>query len=387
MKPQTWTLADRDRQEFVAEFELGADQLAPDCSLRKRTLRGGLCDGVDLIEINNGRFSVAILPTRGMGLWRAKLGDLELGWNSPARGPVHPAFVPLWEPSGLGWLSGFDELMCRCGLESNGGPVFDESGKLVYPLHGKIANLPAHSVTASYDPTSEEISVTGMIDEARLYHPKLRLTSTVRTRRNQAGLTIVDTVKNLSGEPAELQLLYHTNFGQPLLDAGATVVAPAKTVIPQTQRAAEGANTWNVYSAEQPGFTEQVYFLELVADAKGQTETLLRNAHGNFGASLKFSTKQFPYFTLWKSTQAAADGYVTGLEPAINLPNDRAYEAEQGRVTKLGPYEERSFELELVAHDNAESVAQAERHIRELQGQASTKVFDRPQPGWSQAGG
>ena len=62
------------------------------------------------------------------------------------RGPVHPKFVPLAEPSGVGWLDGFDELLCRCGLVSNGAPEFDERGQLRYGLHGRIANLPARKV-------------------------------------------------------------------------------------------------------------------------------------------------------------------------------------------------------------------------------------------------
>ena len=52
---------------------------------------------------------------------------MELGWKSPVHGPVHPNFVPLNEPSGLGWLDGFDELFVRCGLESNGAPDFDDT--------------------------------------------------------------------------------------------------------------------------------------------------------------------------------------------------------------------------------------------------------------------
>ena len=36
------------------------------------------------------------------------------------------------EPSGLGWLDGFDELLVRCGLESNGAPEFDADGRVVY---------------------------------------------------------------------------------------------------------------------------------------------------------------------------------------------------------------------------------------------------------------
>ncbi|NOY28743.1 MAG: DUF4432 family protein [Planctomycetes bacterium] len=108
-----------------------------------------MSDGVQVIEVDTGRMRLSILPTRGMGIWRAELPDGErLGWKSPVHGPVHPKFVPLTDPSGLGWLDGFDELVVRCGLESNGGPAFDEeNGRLVYPLHGRIANRPAHHVS------------------------------------------------------------------------------------------------------------------------------------------------------------------------------------------------------------------------------------------------
>lgn len=390
MAIKTWTLTDCDHRVYLDELSLGAEELAglaPGANIRKHRLQGGLSEGVDVVQIDNGAFSFAVLPTRGMGLWRARQGALGLGWHSPAKGPVHPAQVNLWEPSGLGWLQGFDELLCRCGLESNGGPVFDKSGKLVYPLHGKVANTPAHCVDLTIDGDIGEISLCGIVDEARLYHQKLRLTSTICTRLGENGLRITDVVKNLSAEPAELQLLYHTNFGRPLLEAGAKVVLPAQSVVPQTPRAAEGASAWDVYGDEQPGFTEQVYFFELLSAPNGETETLLRNAAGDHGVSLRFNRRQLPYFTLWKSTQAAVDGYVTGLEPATNLPNPRDYEARQGRVVKLAGHEERTFELRIEAHTTLASVAAAESRIAALQGGVATQVFDRPRPGWSAEGG
>src|ERR1700740_2851694 len=92
------------------------------CTTTSKALRGGRSDGLELIEIDNGALRVALLPQRGMGIWKAWLGDLELGWRSPVRGPVHPSHVPLFDPNGLGWLEGFDELLCRCGLTSNGAP-------------------------------------------------------------------------------------------------------------------------------------------------------------------------------------------------------------------------------------------------------------------------
>ncbi|HEX3870631.1 MAG TPA: DUF4432 family protein, partial [Pirellulales bacterium] len=174
---KTWTLTDVANDVHVENLHVNAGELGltGSLSIRKRTLHGGLREGVEVVEIDNGALRFTVVPTRGMGLWRAALGPLDVGWQSPVQGPVHPAFVPLFEPSGIGWLSGFDELLVRCGLESNGAPQFTDGGHLQYPLHGRIANLPAHHVEASFDPQSRTLAVTGVVDEARLFGSKLRL--------------------------------------------------------------------------------------------------------------------------------------------------------------------------------------------------------------------
>ena len=54
----------------------------------------------------------------------------------------------------------------RCGLESNGAPEFDdETGRLKYPLHGRIANKPAQSVVVTVDDETGEVAVTGVVSE------------------------------------------------------------------------------------------------------------------------------------------------------------------------------------------------------------------------------
>jgi hypothetical protein len=58
--------------------------------VRRTTMRGGVREGVDLVEIDNGKFRFAVVPTRGMSLWKAWLGDTEIGWNSPVKGPGAP---------------------------------------------------------------------------------------------------------------------------------------------------------------------------------------------------------------------------------------------------------------------------------------------------------
>ncbi len=386
MAKKTWTLTDVDNNKYVEQIDLCPDDVAGAAggySVHKRTLRGGLRDGVDVIKVDNGNFRFTVIPTRGMGLWRASLGDVHLGWQSPARGPVHPGYVRIAEPSGLGWLDGFDELLARCGLENNGAPDFDASGKLTYPLHGRIANLPAHKTEVTIDGETGEISVSGEVDETRLFFNKLRLQTTYTTKPGQAGVTITDTVSNVSAEPNELQLLYHINFGVPLLDCDSKLVAAVAKVAPRDAVAAERIADWDTYDPQTPGSSELCYFFELVGDASGRTRVLLHNAAGNHGVSLSFDKNQLPYFTQWKSRQAAADGYVTGLEPAINFPNVRGFEKEKGRVDTLQPGESRQFEITIEAHAASASVEAARAAVAKLQEGTELQICQQPNPDWS----
>jgi galactose mutarotase-like enzyme len=385
MAGKTWTLTDVDADIYQEQIVLGPEQVggsARGYSVVKRRLYGGRRDGVDVIEVNNGRLSFVIVPTRGMSLWRASCGDLQLGWKSPVKGPVHPSFVPLWEGSGIGWLGGFDELMVRCGLENNGGPVFAANGALQHPLHGRIGNIPADKVEVTIDGDAGEIVVTGVVDEARMFSQKLRLTATIRTKIGTTELTVSDEIENLSAEPGELELLYHTNFGVPLLGPGAKVSVPARRVVPRESRAMANLPEWNVYGPETEGLGEACFFFDLLADASGRTRATLRSADGTKGVSVKFNTKQLPYFTVWKQRQCVPDGYVTGLEPSINFPNEKTFEKAKGRVAVLKSGEKRHFEVSIEAHPDAASLAAAEKEIAAIQGETKLELVTTPVPEW-----
>ena len=100
---------------------------------------------------------------------------------------------------------------------------------------------------------------------------------------------------------------------------------------------------------------------------------------------MRFNKTQLPCFTLWKNCQATADGYVTGLEPAINYPNVRSFEKRKGRVAQLAPGETRRFEVSIEAHTNAAAVAAAEQAIAAIQGSMAPEVRAKPDPDWSAA--
>lgn len=389
MSARTWILNDVEADQHLEHFCIGPADVGgglPDFAVQKRTLRGGLRDGVEVLDLFTGGLTVRLVPTRGLGLSKAEgfgpEGSVHLGWKSPVQGPVHPKFVPQNEASGIGWLSGFDEFLVRCGLEYNGAPEWDASGKLIHPLHGRIANLPAHYLSVAVDPKAREICVVGKVDEARLFSNKLRLTSTLRTVIGSKSFTITDEIANLSTAPGELELLYHINQGPPLAAPGSKFHAAVQTLVPKDAAAAASVSTWQTYPAAAHG-PESVFFFELVPGADGWTKTLLHNTAGDRGLALSFDRRQFPLFTLWKNPLPVEDGYVTGLEPCINLPHTKSFEKSQGRVAVLQPGESRRFEMRFEVLTSADEVARTHDEIDALQRGTTPKIYDRPQPGWS----
>ena len=383
MPDLTWILTDVTKRIWRENFSIAAsDEIklagSDRWSVTKYTFRGGVSEGVDVVELNNGNLSVSILPTRGMGLWRGTCQGLELGWKSPVLLPVNPAFVNLSDRDGAGWLAGFNEWLCRCGLESNGPPGAEGT------LHGRIANRPAHFVEVKIDRAEAgTISVSGVVAETMMFGPSLRLKSTVQTVAGSNRLTIIDEVTNLAGAPAEMELLYHTNIGRPFLEPGARFVAPILEIVPRDRVAAEGIATFDRYGAPQAGFAEQAFYFDLAADNAGMTQTLLRSAHGDKGVGLKFDKRQLPCFTLWKNTVADEDGYVTGLEPGTNFPNLKGFERKQGRVIVLPPGGTHAARIEIAIHGTPSEVQRAEEEIAALQQGQQPRVRNQPQAKWS----
>jgi Domain of unknown function (DUF4432) len=360
-------------------------------SVRMDRLRGGLSDGVDVVRFDNGRFALDILPTRGMGIWQGVIDGVHLGWDSPVALPVHPSFVDPTRRGGIGWLDGFNELVCRCGLGWHGAPGTDvqrdDAGKVVseqfLPLHGRIANLPAHHVRFSQ--SNNELLLTGIVDEGCLFGGQLRLTSRLRTNIGGSRFDIIDTVINRSGAPAEVEMLYHCNFGRPFLEDGASFHLAHFAMAPRDLCAAEGIADWTRFESPRAGFSEQVYFAQPVADDSGQALAVLANAGHDLAVGLRFDTTTLPWFALWKNTQSESDGYVTGLEPASSFPNNRQFERENGRVMTLQPQESVTFHLSIEIANVREEGKRLIQETRAMQQGRSPSVMSTPNPGWSPA--
>jgi len=267
-------------------------------------------------------------------------------------------WIDVAEPSGLGWLDGFDEMLVRCGLASNGAPEFDASGHLLWPLHGRIANLPASTVTVDIDESAGRIAIRGTVHENRFHFQRLQLETEISMQVDSDEISIMDRVTNLSNRPTSIQMLYHNNFGTPILEPGSQFFAPVKKLAPRNEHAATGIEHWDKYGGPDMGYAEQVYLMELASDQHGHSIAVLANADQSKGVSIRYDAINLPCFSLWKNTVGEADGYVTGLEPATNFPNPRSFEESHGRVVRLPAGKSRTMTLEigmLVGSDRVES--------------------------------
>ncbi|MFH1719928.1 MAG: DUF4432 family protein [Planctomycetota bacterium] len=389
-EPFHLVLTDVEENVYEETANITSSEITPDCpvswSVRKYVLHGGRQEGVEIIEVNNGKLRFEVVPTRGMSVYRVSMDDLRLGWDSPVKGLVHPKYINLNTRQGLGWLDGFNEWMVRCGLEFFGAPGTDEfidntgnKSTMDLTLHGKIGNIPASKVEIIVERQPPyRITVAGRVDETLLHGPKLELLTRISTVPGDGSFQISDKVTNLSAVEQEFGILYHGNYGPPLMEKGAKFFAPVRQVTPINEHSASAVSDYNIYSAPKAGFPEQVYCLRLWADKNARTQVMLHNAAGDKAVSMAYSIKELPFFTLWKNPVAPEDGYVTGLEPGTGFPRNRSVERKFGRVPKLAPHQSRSFTIDFALHSGKDQVNAAADEIAGIWAGRRTQIDKTP---------
>jgi hypothetical protein len=243
-----------------------------------------------------------------------------------------------------------------------------------------VENIPASEVEVIVEREPRpRIRVRGRVDERAFYGPKLELWTELSIEPGSSTFRIEDTLTNRSAYESEFQILYHVNYGPPLLGAGAHFSAALRRVSPFNARAAEDVATYTEYSGPVRGFIEQVYNLHPFADAEGRSIVMLSNAGRDRAVSMGFAVAELPYVTLWKNLTALEEGYVTGLEPGTGFPYPRRLEREAGRVPKLKPGEVRHFAIDFGVQTTKDAVADIEEQIKRIQSGRSTQIDRTPE--------
>lgn len=307
----------------------------------RSTLSDGLEAGVEIIEMRSGSgLRVGVCPSRGLDISFAELHGVNLTYRHP-NGAVHPAF---YGAHNMDWLRGAPSgLVTTCGLQSL-GPECDQGGEH-FGLHDRISYLPAREVAARTLEIEGQtrFEISGEVRQTRLFGANLRLQRTISVELGQNRLQLRDTICNDGFESAPFCVLYHCNFGFPLVEAGARLWLDSH-VTPRDEAAARGMENWSQIEAPQVGFAEQVFFHDIAPDAAGNCRATLWNEARKLGVSLRFRGAELPFFTQWKMLGAGA--YVLGLEPSNAPLASRSESMRRGAMPVLEAGESRDFPLD-----------------------------------------
>ena len=335
-----YDLTQRELEGFAADLRQVAD-------IRLVTLDDGMERGGRAAICRSGAgLSFTVLLDRGLDIGHADFKGIPLAWQS-GTGAADPA---RHEPVGLGWLRTFHGgLLALCGL-TNAGHSMDAAVDPVngeaLGLHGRVGTIPAYDIRIERAVSDAGIVLRlhGTVDEVSLFGPKLRLQRTLEFDGGGQEIRITDTVRNFGGVPAPLMVLYHLNFGFPLLSPQSVMTSPAANITPRDAVAEPGVGEWSQFHAPVPGYSEQVFW-HVITPGSGVVEATLTNPTLGLGIAVRFDSSTLTHMTEWK--QMGFGDYVLGIEPGNCLPVGRAKARSQGLLKELPPGESVTFSLTL----------------------------------------
>lgn len=322
-------------------------------------LDNGSGRGTRIAWINTGtglRYKVVI--DRAMDIADAFFNEHSLTWlNIP--GVIPPQ---LMSDAGTAWLKTFGGgLLTTCGLTHTGGPEKDEFGER--GVHGPVSNIPAEIESIIQpDPLAGKMgmSITGIIKQTQIFGPSLELKRTISGTLGEAGIHIHDEVVNRGNIPAPHMLLYHCNFGWPLVDEGTEILWNGKWESRDgdiNNRIFRTGNNFHKCPApmkEHNGNGEDAAFIDITADPSGTCTCGLYNEQLTLAVVLQFKKSQLPWLINW---QHWGEGeYVTGLEPATNPPIGQSKARAQNQLICIAPGESRVYDLDITVLNSKEKI-------------------------------
>lgn len=310
---------------------------------RECKLTSGKADGVRAIEVKTGGgLQFTVLPSRALDIAWCDYKGTPISFISKS-GVTHPAY---FEKDGLGFFRGFYcGLLTTCGLTYMGAPNTDQGQEL--GLHGRISNIPAYDVAVQKEWEGEDyvIRIKGKVRESGMFMENICMSREIVTKLGSNILEVHDRIENCGFESQPHMLLYHCNFGYPLVSDRTKLATPGTKVTPRDAEAEKGITNYDTFESPQHRYNEQVFYHDLTGNKDGATYACLYNKELNIGAYVKFNKKQFAYCGEWKSM--CEGDYVVGLEPATWLPEGRAKARELGQLDYIEPGEVKAYDFSI----------------------------------------
>ena len=332
------------------EFELRkkCNTLNAYCGFKDYIYNDGPSRGLRAFDLKNGRnIEMTFLADRGLDISEFRYKGYNIGLNNKVG--IRSPYLYV-EDGGSGFLKQFyGGLLTTCGITYAGGAGVD-NGKAL-GLHGPFNNIPADQVCAQIDYEGDDrvIRVSGNVREREVFGTDMIMKRSFTLETESDKLRIHDVVTNQSFETQPVMLIYHINFGYPILDDGAKAYFSATKITPRTEFAAETIESYNVMEAPGCGRDEQCYY-HTEQPEEGEAFAMLHNEQLGIAAIVRFDKDVLPFMCEWKCMRAGE--YALGLEPTTSGVVNRSEARELGNLTYLEPGESREYNVSIEMTDD-----------------------------------
>lgn len=325
--------------------------------IREYVYSSGRADGVRAVEVNTGPMRFEIIPDRCLDVSFASYKGIPFGYISKS-GVRHPSYYNRTDPRGFqdNFLAG---VLTTCGMH-NIGPASECAGRM-HQLHGGLANMPAEKVCVDerWDGDDCVFSVSGEVRHSAFYNEDLVLRRKISSRLGSSSFLVEDEVENQDFASSPCILLYHAQFGFPILDAAAKLLSsPIAGTVVRPGAPENAIDRFAAFGDPVDGAEEACFYHSFRPDALGWAGAAVFNpglGERGIGAYIRYDTASLPVFVQWKMLRSRE--YVCGLEPATAPLDDR--NADELAANTLRPMEKRRFRLEI-------GVVEGEEECRKL---------------------
>ena len=310
-------------------------------------LKEGDANGVRALDVRNGSgLRFLVVADRGLDISTAEYMGIPLTVRFHP-GEVRPNFhedLPLAFIKS--WAGG---LVTTCGLTQVGDPGKDGIENLVQ--HGDFTHISAKNVQYEglWEGDEYRLQIRGKITEGALFYPCMELRRKITTYLGSNKFLIEDEVENIGYRTAPFMLMYHCNFGFPLIAESSEIFIKTNSVKVKDDCPIEDADEWNRIIEPQRNYENRVYYHDVEPDIDGYCRIgVINNSildSKKLKLTMKYKKEQMPILTEWKRMDSGE--YVIGLEPGNCHSEGRIKEREVFKTLKyLDPGDIRNFELE-----------------------------------------
>lgn len=314
---------------------------------QRMELMDGKGKGNEVIQVRNGsglQFQISVSRAFDIGL--CELYGIPISWLS-ATGPIFPYFYEK-DPSEY-QRNSEGGLLTTCGLTYMGKSGVDEGKQL--GQHGTISSTSAELLQSEglWIGDCYELIFRAKVRENVSHGKHLTMYRTISTRLGENQIKIHDQIVNESYKSVEHMVLYHFNFGYPLISETSFISIPdGKRRWINGEGPVEG---WNGCSKLSDNATPTVMLHEDLASVDGMVNLVIENRivqnnqNKKLVVTLQYPIAECPQLTQWKYMAKGVN--VLGIEPGNASTEGRHIHRQRGTLQFLQPGEVKEYSFTL----------------------------------------